>query len=74
MDKKYKRFYVFLAITAFIVLFLHKIGPYEGQLRLVGFILFTILCIGLAVENKESKAKMIGVIIFFLVFGVGGYF
>ena len=74
MDKKYKRFYVFLTITVFFVLFLHKIGPYEGQLRLVGFILFTILCIGLAVENKESKAKMIGVIIFFLVFGVGGYF
>ena len=74
MNKKLKRFYVLLATISIIVFSFHKIGPFEGQLRLVGLILFTILCIGLVVENKESKAKIIGIIVFYLVIGVVGYF
>jgi hypothetical protein len=52
---------------------LEKNGPFAGKLRLIGFVLFTIVCIAFAIENKHSKGKIVGVILYFL-FGVFEYY
>ncbi|MBT2641487.1 hypothetical protein J7I80_04565 [Bacillus sp. ISL-41] len=66
MNPRYNRFYIPLAIFSIIVLILHKIGPFSGQLRLVGFALFTILCVALVTENRRSKGKALAAIFYFL--------
>ena len=66
MNSRYNRFYIPLTIISIIVLMLHKIGPLAGQLRLVGFALFTILCIALVIENRRSKGKALAAIFYFL--------
>jgi hypothetical protein len=74
MKAKSNLFYIPLAVISFIVLLLDKAGPFVGQLRIVGFVLFTILCVGLIIHNKGSKAKILGVIIFYLILGVANFF
>jgi hypothetical protein len=69
MNSRYNRFYIPLAIISIIVLILHKIGSFAGQLRLVGFALFTILCVALVIENKRSKGKALAAI-FYCLFGL----
>ncbi|OCA90197.1 hypothetical protein F7984_03650 [Pradoshia sp. D12] len=69
-----KWFYWLLAFISIIVFLLHNMGPYTGQLRLIAYILFTILCAALLIKSRESKAKIAGIIVFYLVIGIGGYF
>jgi hypothetical protein len=69
MNSRYNRFYITLTIISIIVLILHKIGPFAGQLRLVGFALFTMLCVALILGNRKSKGKVL-VAIFYFLFGL----
>ncbi|WP_046181323.1 hypothetical protein [Domibacillus tundrae] len=69
MNTKYNWFYIPLAVISIIVLTLHKAGPLEGQLRPVGFALFTLLCVSFIVFNKNSRGKIIGAILYF-IFGI----
>jgi hypothetical protein len=69
MNSRYNKFYIPLTIISIIVLMLHKIGPFAGQLRLVGFALFTVLCVALVFENWRSKGKAL-VAIFYFLFGL----
>ncbi|MCM3575351.1 hypothetical protein M3172_19305 [Mesobacillus subterraneus] len=66
MNSRYNRFYIPLAIISIIVLILHKIGPFAGQLRLVGFALFAVLCVALVIENRRSKGKALAAFLYFL--------
>jgi hypothetical protein len=66
MKSPYNKIYIPLTIIAIIVLILHKIGPLAGQLRLVGFALFTILCAVLFIENRRTKGKALAAIVYFL--------
>lgn len=66
MNPRYNKFYIPLTIISIIVLMLHKIGPFAGQLRLVGFAIFTILCVALVLENRKSKGKAFMAIFYFL--------
>lgn len=69
MNTKYNLFYIPLAIISIIVLILHKVGPLEGKLRLIGLALFILLCGSLIVFNRDSKGKVFGAIIY-LVLGL----
>ncbi|WP_163100700.1 hypothetical protein [Peribacillus alkalitolerans] len=66
MNNKYNWFYIPITVISIIVLMLQKAGPFTGRLTYVAFALFTILCVVLTIENKDSKGKMFGVILFFL--------
>lgn len=57
MKPTYNKVYIPLTIIAIIVLILQKFGPLAGQLRLVGFTLFTILCAALLSKIEELKEK-----------------
>jgi hypothetical protein len=69
LNKKYNWFYIPLAIISIIVLILHMTGPLEGQLGVVGFALFTVLCVSIIVFNKDSKGNIFGAILYF-IFGL----
>ncbi|MGD6858003.1 hypothetical protein ACQCVO_23485 [Bacillus infantis] len=66
MKSPYNKVYIPLTIIAILVLILHKIGPLAGQLRLIGFSLFTILCAALVIENRRTKGKALAAIVYFL--------
>lgn len=68
-EKKKILFIIFFVISI-IVLMLNSAGPFEGQFRIVGFILFTVLCLGLVITNRHSKWKVVAAILYWLVFGV----
>ncbi|MCP1156810.1 hypothetical protein [Bacillus infantis] len=65
MKPTYNKVYIPLTIIAIIVLILQKFGPLAGQLRLVGFTLFTILCAALVIENRRTKGKVFAAIVYF---------
>lgn len=65
MKPTYNKVYIPLTIIAIIVLILQKFGPLAGQLRLVGFTLFTILCATLVIENRRTKGKVFAAIVYF---------
>ncbi|QIZ08961.1 hypothetical protein HFZ78_21525 [Priestia megaterium] len=66
MNKENKWFYISLTIISTIVLILEKAGPFADKLRFVGFALFTIFCVAIIIENKNSKGKIFGAILYFL--------
>lgn len=68
-----KLFYIFLAVGGVIVLGMNLLGPMEGKLRGIAFILFTLLCVGLLFEVRRSKWKIVAVIAFYLIFGINQF-
>ncbi|PLR70688.1 hypothetical protein [Bacillus sp. UMB0728] len=66
MKSPYNKVYIPLTIIAIIVLILHKTGPLAGQLKLVGFTLFTMLCAVLVIENRRTKGRAVAAIVYFL--------
>ena len=66
MIKKYNWFYIPVTVLSIVLLLLEKTGPFVGKLRFLGFALFTLLCVALVVENKHSKGKILGAILYFL--------
>ncbi|MBT2701072.1 hypothetical protein J7E79_27675 [Bacillus sp. ISL-40] len=67
MNNKNNWFYISLTVISIIVLILEKAGPFADKLRFVGFALFTIFCVAMIIENKDSKGKRIGAILYFLL-------
>jgi hypothetical protein len=63
-------FYVPLALAAVTVMILNRSGPWEGQLRTIAFVLFTILCISFLVLFRNSKWRIFGVLIYYIFFGL----
>ncbi|KQL52499.1 hypothetical protein AN964_02390 [Heyndrickxia shackletonii] len=49
---------------------LNKFGPFEGQLRMVGFSLFTLLCVCIGIMVRKSPWRMVGTIAYWLIFGL----
>ena len=66
MNTKYNWFYIPLTVISILVLMLQKAGLFAGQLRPVGFTLFTILCVVFVIENRRSKGKALGAILYFM--------
>jgi hypothetical protein len=67
LNSKYNWVYIPLTVISITVLILHKVGPYAGQLRHIAFALFTILCLALLMQNKNSKGKIFGAILYFII-------
>ncbi len=67
-------FFVHLTLFSILVLIMNRMGPLEGQLRTVGFILFTILCISIIKICRNSKWKIMGVLLYFIFFGLIPFF
>ncbi|OIK14262.1 hypothetical protein BIV60_12210 [Bacillus sp. MUM 116] len=71
---KYSKSTNFAIITFFIiatfVLALNKVGPFQGQLRMLGFSLFTLLCICIGIMNRKSPWRVVGTIAYWLIFGL----
>ncbi|MFB5089731.1 hypothetical protein PGC35_21575 [Psychrobacillus sp. PGGUH221] len=61
-------FYIVIAIAAIIVVGLQKFG-HLGDLRMIGFIIFTIFCLGLGFVSRKSTGKIVVVIAYWLVIG-----
>jgi hypothetical protein len=61
-------FYIILAIISFLILFLDKIGPYQGKIAHLGFIIFTVLFIAIGINNRKSPKNIILIILFYLIF------
>jgi hypothetical protein len=66
-DLKYNWDYIPLTLISITVLILQKVGPYAGQLRDIAFALFTILCLALIMQNKNSKWKIFEAILYFII-------
>jgi hypothetical protein len=67
---KNKKFFILFFIVSVIILMLNSAGPFEGQFRTVGFILFTLLCFGIAIISRKSSWKVIGIAGYWVVFGL----
>jgi hypothetical protein len=57
-------------IVATLVLSLNKVGPLQGQLRMLGFSLFTLLCICIGIMVRKSPWRLGGTITYWLIFGL----
>jgi hypothetical protein len=62
-----------VTLIAITLQVLDRNGTFSGKLRLIGLALFTIICIAFAIENRHSKWKIIGLLLYFL-FGVFEYY
>lgn len=62
-------FLIIITVVSVILIGLRRTGYFMEEIRVVGFCLFTILCVAMAWVNKNSKLKIIGAIGFF-VFGL----
>ena len=69
-SKKADIFYKFMAIVSIITLILSKSTQYKEELGIIGFCLFTILCIGIGINVRKSKWKLISIIVFWCIFGL----
>jgi hypothetical protein len=49
---------------------LNSAGPLEGQFRTVGFFLFTLLCLAIAIISRKSAWKVTGIAAYWVVFGL----
>ncbi|MBT2736604.1 hypothetical protein [Bacillus sp. ISL-7] len=65
-----KKLFTIFAIISIVVLMLNSAGPFEGQFRVIGFILFTLLCLGIGIESRKSTWKVITITVFWIVFGL----
>ncbi|MFP7296929.1 hypothetical protein [Neobacillus niacini] len=65
-----KKFFILFFIVSVIILMLNSAGPFEGQFRTVGFILFTLLCLAIAIISRKSAWKVIGITAYWVVFGL----
>ena len=61
--------FTFLIVSTF-VLALNNVGPFQGQLRMLGFSLFTLLCILIGIMIRKSPWKVAGTIAYWLIFGL----
>jgi hypothetical protein len=68
--KSTKTFLMVLFMLGVIIIGLQNTTQYGETLRVIGFVLFTILCILIAVENRGSKGKVTVVVLFWLILGV----
>ncbi|MBT2733504.1 hypothetical protein [Bacillus sp. ISL-7] len=59
----------FLIVSIF-VLALNKVGPFQGQLRTLGFSVFTLLCICIGIIIRKSPWRVVGTIAYWLIFGL----
>jgi hypothetical protein len=69
-SKKTKIVFTVFFILSAITLMLNTAGPLEGQLRIVGFSLFTLLCIGIGIISRKSPLRMVAVVAYWILFGV----
>lgn len=63
-------FFVILALISLLVLLLNNIETFRNKFEYIGFVLFTILCLGMGIINRHSKSKLITVVTFFCIFSV----
>ncbi|WP_121614193.1 hypothetical protein [Mesobacillus foraminis] len=68
--KSTKTIMIVIFMLGVIIIGLQNTAQYGEVLRVIGFILFTILCLLMAVENRKSKGKVIVVLFFWLILGV----
>lgn len=61
-------FFVILAVISISVLILNNLEPFRNKFDYIGFVLFTILCIGMGIINRHSRSKLITVVAFFCIF------
>jgi hypothetical protein len=66
-NRKLNILFIFLAVISIIVWAIDRSGIY--QMDIVAFILFTILCLFLVFAVRDSKWKITGVIIYWVLFG-----
>lgn len=69
LQRKNKIFIV-ITIFALLIIGLRSFTQYDEGLRIVGFSLFTLLCIGMAIINRSSKGKLLLIFLFWIFFGV----
>ena len=67
---KNKKFFILFFIVSVIILMLNSAGPFEGQFRTVGFILFTLLCLAIAIISRKSTWKVIVIAAYWIVLGL----
>jgi hypothetical protein len=72
VNKKNNWFYISLTVISITILTLEQAGPFADKLRFVGIALFTIFCGAIIIENKNSKGKIFGAILY-LLFGLVVY-
>ncbi|MBY0148702.1 hypothetical protein [Neobacillus niacini] len=67
---KTKKWFILFFIVSVIILMLNSAGPLEGQFRTVGFFLFTLLCLAIAIISRKSAWKVTGIAAYWVVFGL----
>lgn len=48
-------FFVIIAVLSILVLVLNNIEPFRNKIEHIGFVLFTILCLGMGIINRQSN-------------------
>ncbi|MGP1908003.1 hypothetical protein ACTSEZ_07510 [Metabacillus sp. JX24] len=69
-ENKHTGIFILIFIIASIIGVLNRTGPLAGELRYLGFSVFTILCIVIAVIVRKSLWKVSLIAAYWLLFGV----
>ncbi|QGQ45700.1 hypothetical protein [Metabacillus sediminilitoris] len=62
--------FVVIFIVSSILAILNNIRPLAGELRVIGFSVFTLLCLIIAVMFRKTAWKVIAIVAYWILFGV----